>query len=166
MLPWHHCVFKDLQGWPGKGIIAISNMQPLQADQAELTSSLQESLDAALWVPKQWTADLPFIVRNSSQHLPSVAVHVNSEGLCDNILEYLNQCARVTRHILVPSRTISIMWVLAETLTGKTCWKALRLLECRWGSILPPATVPNTTNTSWFVDEAGGTRKKERGAQS
>jgi hypothetical protein len=63
-------------------------MQPSQAGQAELTRTLQEALDAASQDLKQCAAGLPFIVRNSS-HLPGVTVDVNSEGLCDNILEYL-----------------------------------------------------------------------------
>ena len=76
-------------------------MQPSQAGHADLTRTLQESLDAASRDLKQWTAGLPFIVRNSS-HLPGVAVDVNSKGQCDNILDYL------------------IMWVLAETEAGRT----------------------------------------------
>ena len=64
-------------------------MQPLEASQAELTRSLQEALDAASQDLNKWTADLPFVVRNSSHQLPGVAANVRSEGICDNILEYL-----------------------------------------------------------------------------
>jgi hypothetical protein len=63
-------------------------MQPLQASQAEVTRSLQNALDAASWDLKQWTASLPFIVRNPTD-LPGGAANFATEGLCHNILEYL-----------------------------------------------------------------------------
>ena len=95
-------------------------MQPSQAGQAELTRTLQEALDAASRDLKKWIAGLPFIIRNSS-HLLGVAVDVDSEGQCDNILEYLKPIYKGYKIYLAPSITISIMWVLlAETEAGRT----------------------------------------------